>query len=482
MSEERPLRTPFIDWELDGEWPSLFHGWRFDHEPKSDFHRATIGENYDRTQLVKYYFKEPSEAEVKLASKYMDAGLPYADRTVFAGPFPDPTNINRPNRFVGFIHLEAIPEDLAWFIEHLRTFDKNQNGNVRIQINPVKPSGSNGKSKSKKSPNDGGVLLAHRQKKNSVYDSTIWASTHIMPGEQTVQPQLQPAWVSACIGRSEMNMTSFAEDHAARGCINITLPERTSDQDLILTGLRYFISQYNSYSNSLVFSHGGVRAVSREVELNMLHALMYDPIAQISLPDDSEVQITCAINSLEQISDTPNVWPGDNYSLWHLQHPAFLHSDSSILVSSFWKYIRKPCSSEWNQFEQSFDDYFGTVERFSVDLYRQRIRDLDDGGEQQFTLHTLVHKLEDLTEDFPDHFSANDVWNLRRLRNFIELSTLISSTSNEISSSPHPEYQVLLCHIRLFGNLLQKISNQFKFAEGNADDCIQLFVIGGDEW
>lgn len=481
MSEEW-VGTPFIDWSLDDRWQRLFHGWRFDQDPKSDFHEATIGQEYDQAQLVKYSFKEPSDTEVKLASKYMDAGLPFAERTIFAGPFSDPTDISRPNRFVGFIHLEEIPDDLAWFIEQVRIFDKNQSGNVRIQINPVKPSNSNGNSESKITSNDGGVLLAHRQKKNSVYESTIWASTHIIPGKLPLQPQHQLAWVTACIGRSEMNMTSLAENKAARGCINITLPEPTSDQDLILTGLRYFISQYNSYSNSLVFSHGGVRAVPREVELNMLHALMYDPIAQISLPDESEVQITCAINSLEQISDTPDVWPGDKYSLWHLQRPTFLHTDSSILVSAFWKYIRKPCSSEWIQFEQIFDDYFGNIERISLDLYSQRIRDLDDDGEQRFTLHTLIHKLEELTEDYPDYFSTDDVWNLRRLRNFIELSTLISSTSHEISSSPHPEYQVLLCHIRLFGDLLQKISNQFKFAEGNSDDCIQLFVIGGDEW
>ena len=476
------MRTPFIDFTLDGLWVGEFHRWRY-YDTNSDFHKGTIGEHVDHSQLVKYSFKQPQpiEDDVILASYHMDSGSPYAERTIFAGPFPHPTNITRPQRMVGFIHLEAIPEDLAWFIEQVRIFDKAQSGNVRIQINPVKPSNSNGNSKSKTPTNDGGVLLAYRQKKNSVYESTIWASTHIMPAEQTVQPQLQTAWVSACIGRSEMNMTSFAEDHAARGCINIALPDATSDQDIILTGLRYFISQYNSYSNSLIFSHGDIRSVSREVELNMLHALMYDPIAQISLPPNSDVQVSCAINSLEQISDTPDVWPGDNYSIWHLQHTNFLHPDSSILVSSFWEYIRKPCSSKWTQFKQSFEHFFGTVERTAVDLYSQRIRDLDDGGEQRFTLDTLIHKLEDLTENFPDHFSADDVWNLRRLRNFIELSTLISSTSNEISSSPHPEYQVLLCHIRFFGDLLQKISNQFKFTEVNADDCIDLFVIGGDE-
>ena len=482
MWGEQLTITPFIDWPLDGEWPRLFHGWRFDPVPKCDFHQASIGKHYARSQLVKYSFEAPTETEIILASKYMDAGSPYAERTVFAGPFSDPTNINRPNRFVGFIHLEAIPEDLAWFIERVRDFDRDRKGTVRIQINPVKPSSSNSISNSNKIPDDGGVLSAHRQKMNSVYESTIWASTHIIPGERPVQTQHQRAWVTASIVRAGANMTSLSEHNAARGCIKMTLPSHTSDQDLILTGLRYFISQYNSYSNSLVFSHGGVLAVSSEVKLNMLHALMYDPIAQISLPDDSEVQITCAINSLEEISDTPDEWPGDEYSLWHLKHPTFLHPDSSILVSSFWEYIRKPCLIKWNQFDKCFDDFFGAVEKIYLGLYTDRIRDLDDNEEQQFTLQTLIHKLEELNENYPEYFSPDDAWNLRRLGNFIELSELIFSTSAKIDSSPHPEYQVLLCHMRLFGDLLQKISNQFKLLKDDCDDCIQLFVIRGDGW
>lgn len=475
------VRVPFVCWRLkEEEEQDGFAVWR--SRPSTDLHTMTVREHYAFTQLVRYSLDKPSQEEVILGSEHMDAGWPFAQRTIFAGPFDEPTEIELPKRVVGFIHLEVIPDDLAWFIEQVRKFDKTQNGKLRIQINPVKPSSQIGKLKSKLITNDGGVLSAYRQQKDSVFESSIWASTHIRLAKQPLQTQHQPAWVTACIGRPEMNTDWLSVAKAARGCVDITIPKGTSDQELILTGLRYFVSQYNSYSRSLIFSQGAVQAYPSNVKLNMLHSLMYDPIAQISLPDKSKVKIMCGIDTMGPMDDEPHVWPGDDYSLWHLAHSDDLHPYSKLLLERFWNYVRKPCEVGWSSFKQNFDDYTVAVEREFFEFYNQRFVDFyAENVEPQNKLDTLKDVLKRLTKDYPDDFNADDQWNLERLRFFLELDTLISSISNKISDSPHREYQVLLCQIQYFGDILQKISNLFKFASNHDNDCIPLFVIRGDE-
>ena len=474
------VATPFVDWKLGDEWRDLFHQWRFASPPHNQLHQRTIGQNHSKTQLARYSSDNPIDNEVKLTTSYMKSGEPYSDRTIFANQFPNPRNIDRPNRFVGFIHLDEIPGDLDWFIQQLKEFDLRHHGKARIQINPVKPPASSNSSRLS-AIDDGGVLLANRQKKNEVFVSNIWASTHIILGSGATLDQNQPAWVTAYISRQGEHEHLGDPEHAARGCVNISVPEHFPDSDLILSGLRYLITQYNSYSNSLVFSHGDVQA--HESPLNMLHALMYDPIAQMSFPEESEIHVKCAVDLLEKLpsNDTPRSWPGDGRSLWHLQHLHFLHAESEVLVKSFLNYVRKPCLELWDRFQKTFHVYSSLVQKSCIDLYTHQIRDLGGEIEQPFTFQNFTDQIEQLIHDYPDYFSPADDWNFGRLRNFSELNELVSVISEKVSASAHMEYQVLLCHIEFFRQLLKSISSQFKFSGMAGTECISLFVLGGGD-
>ena len=408
----------------------------------------------------------------------MKSGEPYSDRTIFANQFPNPRNIDRPNRFVGFIHLDEIPGDLAWFIQQLKEFDLRHQGKARIQINPVKPPASNNSSRLS-AIDDGGVLLANRQKKNEVFVSNIWASTQYLGSGATLD-QNQPA-CNAYI-KDKATWAFRRSEHAARGCVNISVPEHFPDSDLILSGLRYLITQYNSYST--VWCSLRVMYRLMESPLNMLHALMYDPIAQMSFPEESEIHVKCAVDLLEKLpsNDTPRSWPGDGRSL-ESSTSSFLHADSEVLVESFLNYVRKPCLELWDRFQETFHDYSSLVQNSCIDLYTHQIRDLGGEIEQPFTFQNFTNQIEQLIHDYPDYFSPADDWNFGRLRNFSELNELVSVISEKVSASAHMEYQVLLCHIEFFRHLLKSISSQFKFYGMAGTECISLFVLGGgDRW
>lgn len=469
--------APYVDFDLGiAEWDA-FNKWRgrekeTRQEAFEKLVQSTVGRIVNGSEIVRYY-KQRAPESVTL-EPYQDRSAKFK-KIVFSNTMDNPgTESIRGEHVVFLIDLDPdeYPTGLREFKVWLDKFNKNNKTEVGIHINP-KPTSTN------TFTNRGSFFDLMENEENPLSkDSLIWAVTEVIlkekPDREDARGVLSRTCVHSIFTRDNVHGFQTTESqgyHSMFGKQHFEMHKNTSDEELILAGLRHLVMQYFSTKECLIQTAGlGFKAYNGS--MNTITSLLYETIAISSLPDLSKVTIFAADEKYnEHNGDSPKSWNGAEQSrtLWHLLF--LIPEDSTIargFIFSYWKYITSPSDATWQLFSSNHEKFVNTV--------------VDDGEKlckldaSEGSLRDKIRRLRSL---IPSE-SESGRWNLEKLEGLGRLTDLVETCSSQVSESDFPDFRAIFVNLEFQERLSREIHSLFSGPTDDDWNLLNIFQIRGD--
>jgi hypothetical protein len=211
----------------------------------------------------------------------------------------------------------------------------------------------------------------------------------------------------------------------------------SSDEKVLLEGLKHFVNQCLSSTMSLVCTEhrGGTETVFGQ-KMTLSHAVAYDPFALTKFELNGELILQCNLRKCSDHADAPDPWDGNSRSLWHLRHSNEFHHGP---IGRGWDFFENPTPETWESLSESLDAFEDLVWSEVHEKY----------GYEGISYEAIINILKQRQQSADEDIQGILMWNLARLENLCQLKNTFIEITDRFNESPTEFHEFIAVFVKL---------------------------------